>query len=163
MGSEFEPDTTYIVDVNGVTREFEVQGGNNSPDIPDVGTAILDDPFQHGTDWDMAEVLAPIDNLEINIAESFPPKVSLNVQSGLPNGCVEFSRYELERDGASIRVTIWNLEPTDPNIACTEQYRTVDTNIGLGSEFEPNTTYVVDVNGVTRECRVSAQLDTIEA
>ena len=64
----------------------------------------------------MAEVLAPIDNLEINIAESFPPEVSLNVQSGLPNGCVEFSRYELERDGASIRVTIWNLEPNDPNI-----------------------------------------------
>ena len=53
-------------------------------------------PANNGTDWDMVEVLAPIDNLEINIAESFPPKVSLNVRSGLPNGCVEFSRYQVD-------------------------------------------------------------------
>ena len=70
-------------------------------------------PVDDGTNGDMTEVLAPIDNLEINIAESFPPQVFLNVLSGLPNGCAEFSRYELERDVTSIRVTvgIWN-QPT---------------------------------------------------
>ena len=30
-------------------------------------------PVDDGTKGDMTEVLAPIDNLEINIAESFPP------------------------------------------------------------------------------------------
>lgn len=117
-------------------------------------------PVDDGTNGDITEVLAPIDNLEINIAESFPPQVLLNVLSGLPNGCAEFSRYELERDGTSIRVTVWNLEPTDPNIACTEQYRTVETSIALGSDFEPNTTHVVDVNGVIKEFEVQGGNDS---
>ena len=86
----------------------------SAPTLTPLPSPSPTSPTDDDTNGDMAEVLAPIDNLEINIAESFPPQVFLNIQSGLPNGCVEFSRYELERDGTSIRVTVWNLGTNRP-------------------------------------------------
>ena len=36
-------------------------------------------------------VAAPIESVEVIIAESFPPQYFLKVKSGLPNGCVRFN------------------------------------------------------------------------
>ncbi len=94
------------------------------------------------------DVLAPIDRVEILVAESFPPQYFVLVESGLRNGCVEFDRYEVTRDGDTIHVAIINLEPAG-DMACTEEYRTVESNIPLGSDFAPGTTYTVLVNDVT--------------
>ncbi len=96
----------------------------------------------------MIEALAPIDRAEILVAESFPPQYFVLVESGLRNGCVEFDRYEVARDGDTIHVAIINLEPAG-SVPCTEEYGTVEHNIPLGSDFEPGTTYTVLVNDVT--------------
>lgn len=101
----------------------------------------------------MREVLAPIESVEIRIAESYPPQYFLYVVSGLRNSCVRFDRYELERDGATLRVTVLNLEPTDRDIVCAQVYRTMEHNIALGSDFQPGAEYTVVVNGVTRTFR----------
>ncbi len=97
----------------------------------------------------MVEVLAPIDRVEILVAESFPPQYFAEVESGLRNGCVRFDRYEVERKGETIKVTVTNLEPAAKDIACTEEYRTVMSNVPMGSDFEPGRTYTVLVNDVT--------------
>ena len=97
----------------------------------------------------MVEVLAPIDRVEILVAESFPPQYFVEVESGLRNGCEEFDRYEVERKGETITVTVTNLEPAAKDIACTEEYRTVMSNVPMGSDFEPGRTYTVLVNDVT--------------
>ena len=91
--------------------------------------------------------LAPINSVEITIAESFPPQYFVGVTSGLPNGCVEFDRYEVTRDGDTIRIAVINLEPV--GMACTDEYGTVEHNIPLGSEFEPGRTDTVLFNDVT--------------
>ncbi len=96
----------------------------------------------------MIESPAPIDRVEVVVAESFPPQYFLLVESGLPNGCVEFERYEVARDGDTVRVTLVNLEPAG-SVPCTEEYRTVENNILLGSDFVPGTTYTVMVNDVS--------------
>ncbi len=96
----------------------------------------------------MIEALAPIDKAEILVAESFPPQYFVLVESGLRNGCVEFDRYEVTRDGDTIHVTIINLEPAG-NVPCTEEYRTVENNIPLGSDLTSGVTYTVLVNDVT--------------
>ena len=101
-------------------------------------------------DLAMVQVPAPIVSVEILIAESFPPQYFLEVVSGLPNSCAKFAGYRIERMGERITVEIVNWKPADPNVACAEVYRTVETSIPLGSDFESDTTYTVDVNGVTK-------------
>ena len=49
-----------------------------------------------------------------------------------------------------ITISVINLEPApDQLIACTKIYGIVQTNVPLGSDFEPDRTYTVVVNGVT--------------
>ncbi len=97
---------------------------------------------------DLVQVTAPIESVEVLIMESFPLQYSVIVVSGLPNACVSYGGYRLERDGNTIRVEMVNWKPSDLQIACAEIYRTVETMIPLGSEFESGKTYTVDVNGV---------------
>ena len=95
----------------------------------------------------MVQAPAPIDNLELMILESFPLQYQLQIKSGLPNGCVRYGGYFMMREGATIRIEMVNWKPSDPDVICTEQYGTVETVISLGSDFDFDTTYTVDVNG----------------
>lgn len=95
-------------------------------------------------------VRAPIDAVDIRIAESSPPQYFLDVTSGLPSGCASFDRYEVERMGDAITVTIWNLNETPEDGACTAIYGMVEHHIALGSDFASGTTYTVHVNDVTK-------------
>ncbi len=99
---------------------------------------------------DKVKVLAPIESLEIAIAESFPPQYFAQVVVGLPNGCVEFFGSELSRSGNEIEVTVYNLAPApDADVMCTERYGTHEQGIALGTEFESGELYTVSVNGVS--------------
>lgn len=97
----------------------------------------------------MVKVLAPIDHVEVVVAESFPPQYFLHVVSGLPNGCVRFDSYDVSRDGNTIRVTVTNLEPEDRGTICTQVYGTVAHNIPLGADFVSGTSDTVVLNDVT--------------
>ena len=90
---------------------------------------------------------APIDNLELLVLESFPLQYQLQVQAGLPSGCVRYGGYFLMREGTNIKIDMVNWKPSDPELACTAVYGTVETVISLGSDFDSDTTYTVDVNG----------------
>jgi hypothetical protein len=93
-------------------------------------------------------VRAPIDSVDLRIAESFPPQYFLDVISGLPSGCATFDTYEVERADETITVTVWNLDATPEDGACTAIYGTVEHAIALGSNFQSGTTYTVNVNDV---------------
>jgi hypothetical protein len=108
--------------------------------------------WEDGRDFDpsFVQVLAPIETVDILIMESFPVQYSLVVVSGLPNSCVRFGGYRLERDNDLIRVEIVNWELADPRVACAEVYGFVETRILLGSEFESGRNYTIAVNDVTK-------------
>ncbi len=129
LGSDFEPGQTYTVLVNDVKESFMAQGAAEPPD-----------PV-------MIEVPAPIDGVAINIAESFPPQYFVHILSGLPSGCARFDRYEVDRDGTTITITVTNLVPSG-DVMCTQIYGTAESNVALGSDFEPGQTYTVFVNDV---------------
>ena len=94
-------------------------------------------------------VRAPIDAVEINIAESFPVQVFVHILSGLPSGCDEFDALDVARDGLTIRIDVWNLAPApEADIACTTIYGTVEHNVALGSDFESGREYSVLVNDI---------------
>ena len=87
--------------------------------------------------------------MEVLILKSFPPQYNLVVVSGLPNSCASFGGYRLERDDETVRIEVVNWKPSNPDVACAEIYRTVETTILLGSDFVPGSTYTVLVNDVT--------------
>jgi hypothetical protein len=98
----------------------------------------------------LQNVLAPIESVDVRVAESFPPQYFLDVVSGLPGGCAQFDRYEVERSGTDITVTVWNLEPAPGSmVICTAIYGYVEHAIALGSDFVSGTTYTVHVNDTT--------------
>ena len=101
-------------------------------------------------DPSVKRVLAPIEAVDMRVAESFPPQYFLGVTSGLPNGCAKFDFYTVERDGDTIEITVWNTMPADPRVVlCTMIYATVQHNVPLGSAFQSGRTYHLKVNDVT--------------
>ena len=116
---------------------------------PNDGTSPTPRPTPGATpEANLVVVAAPIDGVEVIVAESFPPQYFLHVKSGLPNGCVRFNEYVVSRSDAAIDVKVTNLEPADKNVLCTMVYGTVDSNIALGSDFEGGKQYTVRVNDV---------------
>lgn len=89
--------------------------------------------------------LAPIDEVDIRIAESMPPQYFLHIVAGLPSGCAERDRHEVSREGDVITVTVWNTMPSGEAI-CTMIYGMYEIDVALGSDFEPGETYTVRVN-----------------
>lgn len=100
-------------------------------------------------DPDMIKAMAPIESIEILIAESYPQQYFGLVVSGLPNSCAKYGGYYLTRDGDTISIEMVNWKPADPNTACAEIYSTAEHNIPLGSEFDSGRTYTLDVNDKT--------------
>lgn len=90
--------------------------------------------------------LAPIDDLELIVRESFPPQYALQVTSGLPSGCAEFHGATMERTGDTITVTVQNRMPASPDVACTMIYGTHEETVELGSDFVSGREYTVKVN-----------------
>ena len=71
----------------------------------------------------------------------------LAVVSGLSNGCAKFDdTYGQRVDDSAIVVQVINSVPTDPDVACTEEYSTVENRLALGGRFELGKTYTVNIN-----------------
>jgi hypothetical protein len=87
--------------------------------------------------------------VEVFGSTAFPVVWLVDIVIGLSNGCVEFDRWEVERAGTTVTITVFNLVPRDDSIvACTQEYRTLDERIALGAGFDVATRYTVIVNGV---------------
>ena len=98
-----------------------------------------------GTTGGRERVLAPIEQADILVLESFPPQYTLHVVAGLPNGCARAAGHEVTRSGDVIRVRVYNSMPTG-DVVCTMIYGTYELNIGLGSDFQSGRQYRVEVN-----------------
>jgi hypothetical protein len=149
-------------DVPGISDEerercFQADGGGTPVDedepVGDDETPVTSEPGATPSAPTPDEPLpagrhaepAPIDGLDIRVAESFPPQYFLYVQAGLPSGCAEQYKHEVSRDGDVITVTVLNSFP-DGTPVCTMIYGIYELNIPLGSDFESGETYTVLVN-----------------
>lgn len=92
-------------------------------------------------------VLAPIDSMKVERSENVPLSYVATVESGLPNSCIKFGEYKVDRQENSFRVTVTNLAPGDPNMVCLQVYGMVKSVIPLPGPFVEGIQYSVDVNG----------------
>jgi hypothetical protein len=124
------------------------------PDTPVTSPPITQPaapvPSPQPLDPSQQRVLAPIESVDVRIAESFPPQYFAAVTSGLPSGCARFDHYTVDRSGDTVTITLWNRMPADPRMACTMIYGYIEHNIALGSDFQSGRTYTLKVNDVTK-------------
>ncbi len=90
---------------------------------------------------------APIHDVQISIAESFPEQIFVYIQGGLADSCTTFHDLKTERIGNTIKIEVTTERPR--NAVCAQVYGFFEKNINLGSDFISGDSYIVDVNGVT--------------
>ncbi|MQA00996.1 MAG: hypothetical protein GEU80_17055 [Dehalococcoidia bacterium] len=125
LGSDFVPGQQYIAVVNNRVITFTAHG---------------EDPQER------VIAPAPIESVEIEVLESFPPQYMASIVAGLPGGCAEPGGHEVSREGNEVTIEVMNTRPPGDPI-CTMIYSTYTVNVNLGSDFVSGETYTVDVNG----------------
>lgn len=93
------------------------------------------------------EVRAPIVRVVLRVAESHPPQYFADVVSALPDGCTQFARFAVRREGDVVFIDVFNTVPADPTTMCTMIYGERESTVPLGSDFRPGVKYTLDVNG----------------
>jgi len=87
---------------------------------------------------------APIHEVRVAIAESYPPQVMVYIQGGLSDGCTTFHELKTERNGNTVNITVTTQRPKDA--VCTQVYGYFEQNVNLGSDFVSSQTYTINVN-----------------
>jgi len=88
--------------------------------------------------------LAPIHEVRVNIAESYPPQVMVYIKGGLSDGCTTFHQLTTARRGNTIYIEVATQRPK--GAICAQVYGFFEQNVNLGSDFTSGGTYVVRVN-----------------
>jgi len=91
---------------------------------------------------------APIHEVQINIAESYPPQVFIFIKGGLADGCTIFHELTTERTGNTINIKVTTQRPKEA--ICAQVYGYFEKNVALGSDFNSGETYIVNVNDKTK-------------
>ncbi|HEY82766.1 MAG TPA: hypothetical protein G4O01_05695 [Dehalococcoidia bacterium] len=88
--------------------------------------------------------LAPIHEIRVNIAESYPPQVFVYIKGGLVDACTTFHELTVERSGDTIEIEVTTQRPK--GAVCAQVYSFFEQNVALGSEFTSGKSYTVRVN-----------------
>lgn len=100
---------------------------------------------QTGNNEDEIEIRpAPIHEVQVNIAESFPPQVFVYIKGGLADSCTTFHELTTERNGNTIDIKVTTQRPRDAQ--CAQVYSYFEKNVALGSDFTSGETCIINVN-----------------
>lgn len=86
----------------------------------------------------------PIDSFDIQVMESAPPQVSIQVQGSLADACTSLGEIKQSRSGNVIEVTITTVRPKD--MMCAQRLEIFSQTIQLEGEFTSGE-YIIRVNG----------------
>ena len=90
---------------------------------------------------------APIHEVRVSIAESYPPQVMVYIKGGLSDGCTEFHELKTLRVGDTVNITVTTKRSR--GAICTQVYGYFEKNVNLGSDFVSGETYTINVNDYT--------------
>jgi hypothetical protein len=90
---------------------------------------------------------APIHEVTVNIAESYPPQVLVYIKGGLADSCTTFHELKTVRSGNTISIEATTQRPKDT--ICAQVYSFFEKNVNLGTDFTSGDTYEVNVNDQT--------------
>lgn len=119
---------------------------------PDLDAPVsADDPDQtvpedvDETDYVFGE--ANVDDVQVNIMESFPVQVSVTVSGFLTDGCTEIDETAVTRTDNTFDVHVTTKRPAAA--VCTQELAPFEESVPLDVLDLPAGEYTIDVNGVT--------------
>ena len=124
-----------------VTGELKGEGGIHYSKGDFWATAIV------VADKEMEIRLAPIHELQVNIAESYPPQVFVHIRGGLTDSCTTFHELTTERSGNIVNIQVTTQRPK--GAVCALVYGFFEKNVSLGIDFTSGETYTINVNHMT--------------
>lgn len=96
---------------------------------------------------DTSKVMTNINSVTVNVMESSPMQMSIDVNGEHPDGCDYPVMIDQEKEGNDITVTIYRQVPLD--VMCPMMLNPYEATIQIDGEFESGT-YEITVNGVTQ-------------
>lgn len=135
---EFIPGQRYVFTVNEFTGEFR---------LPEENTANLPSDDSASAESETIRVPHIIESIDVEILESFPPQVILNLTGAFTDGCEAETQHEVTQEGNKIFVEVYRELPID--VMCPQVITPYTGSINIGA-FAP-TTYSIDVNGLVIE------------
>jgi hypothetical protein len=90
---------------------------------------------------------APIHEVQVLVAESFPEQIFVYIKGGLADSCTTFRELKTERSGNTINITVTTERSKDA--ICAQVYGYFEKNVALGSDFVRGESYTVNVNDAT--------------
>ena len=88
--------------------------------------------------------LAPIHEVQGNIAESYPSQIIIYIKGGLADGCTTFHELTTERSDNTVNIKVTVQRPKEA--ICAQVYGYFEKNVNLGSDFTSGETYTIKVN-----------------
>ncbi len=134
LGRKFEAGKSYTIRVNGVDHRITIPGA--------------------GGDDEFIIKPAPIVNVDVRIAESFPPQVFVDIRGVLTDGCTVLNETKVQRQGNIIDITVTTQRPRDA--VCIQVISFFDTVVPLGSDFITGVQYTLRVNGQAQQFSVDS-------
>ncbi|PKO06051.1 MAG: hypothetical protein CVU41_08030 [Chloroflexi bacterium HGW-Chloroflexi-3] len=134
--------TVVVVSVFAYLR-LTPQSSQFFDDVIEPGNSLNDSPIQVFPDdpYDYQQVIF-VDDLTINMMESFPLQVSVTVVGNLPDGCTRIVDSKAEMiDETTFELRIFTERPED--MMCTLAMVPFEENINLDVEGLPAETYTV--------------------
>jgi hypothetical protein len=101
----------------------------------------------NGGGQDIEIRLAPIHEVKVNIAESYPPQVIVYIKGGLSDNCTTFHELTQQRNGNTITIEVTTKRPKKE--VCAQVYGFFERNVNLGTDFTSGETYAIKVNDKT--------------
>jgi hypothetical protein len=91
--------------------------------------------------------LAPIQEVRVSIAESYPPQIFVYIKGGLADSCTTFHDLKTQRFDNTINIEVTTERPK--YTICLQIYGFFEQNVNLGTDFISGETYIVNVNDKT--------------
>ncbi|MBT3362454.1 MAG: hypothetical protein HN929_02960 [Chloroflexi bacterium] len=133
----------YAFQVGRDASEMEISVANGDSftmDIPRAG----DDGVPA---TDLLILPAPIHDVQVNIAESYPVQIFVYIKGGLSDGATRFNELNVSQSGNTIDIEVTTRRLKD--VPATMVYGYFEKNVALGSNFTSGQTYTVNVNDQT--------------
>lgn len=111
--------------------------------IPALAALAIIMACQRGTEISPA----PVHEVDVRFAESYPVQVFVYIKCGLRDGCTAFHDLSVEHDGNTIIISVTTKRPK--KAVCPAVYGFFEKNVSLGTNFSPGKTYTLKVNDFT--------------
>jgi hypothetical protein len=125
----------YIVDVNGVSGSFELQGRNSLSDIPGEGQPGAGGVY--------------VSQVQVEADRGSSAMISIVVQGSLPDACTKIVDASHQIDGQKVLIALQTERPADA--ICAQMLLPFSQTIQVDAALLPDGTYQVVVNGVPAE------------